>query len=213
MPRTADHAARHRQIYNAVRAIADDEGLAAVTISRTAETASISVGLVQHYFPRKESLLIATHRTLIGDIEERVAELVDQLENQRMRIEHIMQRAMQELLPLDEHRRAEASCMLAFAGLALRQPEFAAESRRWQARLRELIAQAVRNARECGEVDASEDEHAVAWRVSQLVRGLSWTLFEDPRPETRASGEESLSTLISTIFSGPCNRAADASFS
>ncbi|GGC55744.1 TetR/AcrR family transcriptional regulator [Hoyosella rhizosphaerae] len=206
MPRSADHAARQRQIYEAVRTITDAKGLSAVTISRTAEAANISVGLVQHYFPRKESLLISAHRLLIIDIEKRVEDLVSDMEKQHSRIEQILHRAMCELLPLDENRRAEASCMLAFSGLAVEQPEFAAESRRWQLRLRKLIAQAVMNGKLCGEVAPGEDAEAVSWHLSHVVRGLSWTLFEDPQHTTITHVKATLASCISDIFSGPCHR-------
>src|SRR5688572_9761853 len=72
MPRTADHDARRRQVADAVERLVADEGLDAVTVARTAAAAGISVGLVQHYFPAKDDMLLHTFTAVRQRIEQRV---------------------------------------------------------------------------------------------------------------------------------------------
>ena len=68
MPRTADHDSRRAQITTGVRELALTSGLGSVTIAGTAKAAGISVGLVQHYYDSKESLLADTLSRLLSDI-------------------------------------------------------------------------------------------------------------------------------------------------
>ncbi|GAA1479929.1 hypothetical protein GCM10009624_03690 [Gordonia sinesedis] len=207
MARTADHAARRRQIYEAVRAISATDGLGAVTVARTADAAGISIGLVQHYFPRKQGLLIHAHSTLIGDIEARIGAAVAAMEEAHERIETILPTVLGELLPIDADRRAEAYLQLAFASAALDHPAIGVESRRWQRRIRRLIERAVVNGKECGEVDADADARLAAWELSSAVRGLVWTLYEEDTAAAADRALEVVGDITSRWFAGPCNRS------
>ncbi|MDA8368263.1 MAG: TetR/AcrR family transcriptional regulator [Nocardiopsaceae bacterium] len=62
----AAHDERRREVLEAVFTIVDTEGTDHVSIRRVADTAGVSVGRVQHYFPTKEELLSAAF-TAIND--------------------------------------------------------------------------------------------------------------------------------------------------
>ncbi len=62
MPRRVDHAARRREITDAVIRITLKGGLTAATFREVAAEAGVSVRLVQYYFGSKDELLLATQR-------------------------------------------------------------------------------------------------------------------------------------------------------
>jgi AcrR family transcriptional regulator len=76
MPKRVDHGTRREEIARAALRLCVREGLASVTVGRVAAEASISKGLVQHYFPAKEALLRLAAATQRHDIESAVAAAV-----------------------------------------------------------------------------------------------------------------------------------------
>jgi AcrR family transcriptional regulator len=62
VPRKADHAARRRQITDAVCRLTVKGGLQAATFREIAAEAGVSVRLVQYYFGTKGDLMLATQR-------------------------------------------------------------------------------------------------------------------------------------------------------
>lgn len=210
MARTADHDARHRQIYGAVRRISATRGLGAVTVAATAKEAGVSVGLVQHYYPRKGDLLVSVHATLIAEIEARVTAAVAEREDARQRIETILPAALEEMLPVDDERRSETYLLLAFSGMALEHPAVQAESVRWQQRLRNLVTRAVENGKECGEVPPDTDCILAAREICATVRGLIWSLYEEHQGSDINRAREVLADQAARWFPGLCARTAGA---
>lgn len=60
-----DHAQRRREITQALWAVIYERGIAGVTLQAVAETGSISVGRIQHYFPSKRELVLAGARDMV----------------------------------------------------------------------------------------------------------------------------------------------------
>jgi AcrR family transcriptional regulator len=58
MPKIVDHAQRRRDLLEATADVIATEGLQAATVRRIARHASCTTGLVTHYFPDKEGLVI-----------------------------------------------------------------------------------------------------------------------------------------------------------
>ena len=178
MPRTADHDARRRQVADAVEKLVADEGLDAVTVARTAAAAGISVGLVQRYFPAKDDMLLHTFTAVRQRIEQRVmAGVRDAVD---ARVEDILRTALAELLPLDAVRRRECRVVLAFTGRAIGNDHLTGALRAGNAHLRALLAQAIHNGKECGEVPAETDAPAAAAQLLATVDGLALHTYTDP---------------------------------
>ncbi|MEU1879219.1 TetR family transcriptional regulator [Streptosporangium sp. NPDC020072] len=76
MPKHVDHDARREEIARAALRLCVREGPEAVTVGRVAVEASISKGLVQHYFPAKEELLRLAATMRRHDIESAFAAAV-----------------------------------------------------------------------------------------------------------------------------------------
>ncbi|MFJ9769097.1 TetR/AcrR family transcriptional regulator [Streptomyces erythrochromogenes] len=210
MPRTADHEQRRRQIADAVSRLISEHGLDAVTVARTAAAAGMSVGLVQHYFRTKDEMLLHTFREVAARIRARVDERIqDGIEHKRS-LAVVMADVMTEYIPLDEARRAEYRVARAFAGRALDAPALAEVDTESARQLREDIARAVHNGKECGEVDEHLDPQSAAVRLAAVMEGLALQVYREPRggageTVTRLVGPL-LEAEIGVVFTGECRQ-------
>ncbi|OIJ23997.1 TetR/AcrR family transcriptional regulator [Nocardioides luteus] len=206
MPRTADHDSRRAQITAGVRDLALSSGLGAVTIAGTARAAGISVGLVQHYYDSKESLLADTLGRLLSGIEARVDRAIALAERDHARIEHMLGAGLLELLPLSPAHRDETYLRHAFAGLALDNPTLAEHQLAFDRRLRDRITQAVRNGMECGEVTPETDSLLEGEAALALTQGLAMRLLFDRDDSARSRARAAIATRMASVFVGPCAR-------
>lgn len=165
MPKRVDHEERRRLIAAAVRRIAADRGLEAVSLGEVAAEAGISKGLVQHYFPSKDAMLRHATRTLRDQVENRVRpEFAGGLTGLRA--------ALVALLPLDDESRTEALVANAFVVRALKDPEIAERFHVGHAQLRDAVAAMVTAAQADGDLHAKLDPFQEADLLLALVVGL-----------------------------------------
>lgn len=189
-----------------MRVLALASGLGAVTIAGTAKAAGISVGLVQHYYDSKESLLADTLGRLLSDIEGRVDAAIIRAERDHARIEQMLGAGLLELLPLGPAHRDETYLRHAFAGLALDNPSLADHQRAFDRHLRDRIAQAVRNGVECGEVTAETDGLLESEAALAVTQGLAIRLLIDPDDVARTRARAVIAAQMAGVFVGPCAR-------
>lgn len=206
MPRVADHTARRRQVAQAVEHLIASDGLDGVTVARTATVAGISVGLVQHYFPTKDDMLLHTFTMVRDRIEQRVVVDAQRADDAGARIEQILLAGLAEMLPLDDVRRRECRVGLAFTGRAVDSPRLAATLQTSNAHIRALLAQAIRNGKECGEVPDSAAETTEAARILAHLDGLILHAYTDPAAMPPAQAQAALADHLHRLFSGPCRR-------
>lgn len=211
MARTADHAARRRQIAAAVRRLAAESGLDAVTIGAVAAEAGISVGLVQYYFAAKDDLLAFAYDQVTADITDRVADRIAKGETREEPISAVVLGSLVELLPLDEKRRAEHRIARAFRARALDNPALAQVARATWTRILNQLSTAVDNGKECGEVEANVDAELAATHVAALVDGLAGYLYLEPqRPVGErtwgTAAEQALRGCLDAVFTGKCRQ-------
>jgi AcrR family transcriptional regulator len=206
MPRVADHDARRQQVAEAVEHLIATDGLDGVTVARTAAAAGISVGLVQHYFPSKDDMLLHTFTAIRGRIEQRVILDAQQADAAGARIEHILLAALSDLLPIDEARRRECHVALAFTGRAVDNPRLAAALQASNGHIRGLLAQAIRNGKECGEVLATTAEDAEAARLLALLDGLVLHTYADQPAMPPQAATAALADHLHRLFPGRCRR-------
>lgn len=176
MPKRVDHEQRRRLIAEAVRRIAADRGLEAVSLGEVAAEAGISKGLVQHYFPSKDAMLRHATTTLREQVETRVGPAPD------------LRATALALLPVDDAGRAEALVANAFLVRALKDPEIAERFREGHARLRGVLADLVAAGQDAGELAAGLDPAREADLLLALVSGLGDALLLGHRtPEEAAA--------------------------
>ncbi|MEU5980013.1 TetR/AcrR family transcriptional regulator [Streptomyces sp. NPDC047315] len=210
MPRTADHDERRRQIAAAVCELISENGLDAVTVARTARTAGMSVGLVQHYFRSKDEMLLHAFTTVSARIRGRAEERIRTGTRHRRPIAGIMAEVLTEFIPLDDTRRAEYRVARAFAGRALDAPALAAVDVETARRIREDLARAVHNGKECGEVEPDVDPAAAAVRLAAVTEGLALQVYREPLPDAAALGSSLVSSIVAAelaaVFTGECRQ-------
>ncbi|WND34998.1 TetR/AcrR family transcriptional regulator [Streptomyces sp. BB1-1-1] len=214
MPRTADHEERRRQIAVAVCELIAGNGLDAVTVARTASTAGMSVGLVQHYFRTKDEMLLHAFNEVSAAIRRRADERIRAGIEHRRPVSYVLTEAMTEFLPLDDTRRTEFRVTRAFAGRALDAPALAKVDIETARRLREDIARAVHNGKECGEVEADLDPWPAAVRLAAVTEGLAMQVYRDPAGVNGVSAAELAASVIeaelAAVFTGECRQYARA---
>lgn len=210
MARTADHAGRRRQIADAVQQLIARDGYDGVTISKVAAEAGISVGLVQHYFTRKDDLLLFAYGQVLADVRRRAETRIANGERNEEPIRTMLFDALCELLPLDTRRRSQYRIGEAFWGRALDSPDLARTAQQTATDLRAEISRAVRNGKECGEVEEQVDSDAAALRINAMVDGLARVLYREataaaPSRRLRKTAVAELDHCLADIFTGHCH--------
>jgi AcrR family transcriptional regulator len=212
VPRTADHEERRRQIAAAVCELISEHGLDAVTVSRTAATAGMSVGLVQHYFRTKDEMLLHAFREVSAHIRLRADERIRAGIEHRRPVSGVLAGALAEFIPLDETRRTEFRVTRAFAGRALDVPALAEVDVETAQHLRADIAQAVHNGKECGEVAPDLDPWPAAVRLTAVTEGLATQVYRDPAGVNGVPAAELSASVIAAelalVFTGECRQYA-----
>jgi AcrR family transcriptional regulator len=176
MPKVVDHEQRREELAAAVWRLASREGLDAVTIRGVSAEAGWSTGALHHYFSDKEQLLLFAFQTVADRVGRRVAtareEAGEPLE---------LARALLAIgLPLDDERRDETRVWFAFLGLALTRPPLARAQRLAYDAWRRLVADALRDARERGDIEEDVDVEREAAALVALVDGLAVQASFDP---------------------------------
>jgi TetR/AcrR family transcriptional regulator, transcriptional repressor of bet genes len=176
VPKIVDHEQRREELAAAVWRLASREGLDSVTIRGVAAEAGWSPGALHHYFADKEQLLLFAFRTVADRIGRRV-ETARETAGEPLELA----RAMLAIgLPLDAERRDETRVWFAFLGLALTRPPLARAQRLAYRAWRRLVADALRDAQERGDVDAAVDVEREAAGLVALVDGLAVQASFDP---------------------------------
>lgn len=158
MPKRVDHEERRRLIAAAVRRIAADRGLEAVSLGEVAAEAGISKGLVQHYFPTKDAMLRFATGTLRDHVEHRVG--------------GGLRDTVVALLPLDDESRDQALVANAFLMRALKDEEIAGRFRTGHGQLAAALAAMVAAAQADGALAADLDPAREADLLLAVVTGL-----------------------------------------
>ena len=113
MPKRVDHDLRRHEIIGSVWRLIADEGIDAVTTRRIAEVTGYSNGLLRYYFPGKDSVITEAYRYVVEATDIRAALSTTERGMAGLRT------LAEEIMPLDDVRRAEARVALAFWQRAL----------------------------------------------------------------------------------------------
>ncbi|MPZ83744.1 MAG: TetR family transcriptional regulator [Actinophytocola sp.] len=198
------HALRRRQVAEAVERLIAQHGLDGVTVAKTAAEAGVSVGLVQHYFATKDDMLRYAYTRVTERTMARVLRRADELTAHRSSIRRVVAEGLTERLPLDDARRAEWRVSFTFAARAVDRPDLAAVRNETEAAIRDRLAEAIGNGKECGEVPPDADPPARAAGLLALVDGLALLAYLDPATGPVAVAE--LDRHLATVFPGRCRQ-------
>ncbi|WP_442603955.1 TetR/AcrR family transcriptional regulator [Paenibacillus sp. KN14-4R] len=118
MPKIVNHDTRREKLAEAAWRIIRHSGLEAVSVRSVAEEAGMSLGALRHYFATQAELLEFSMR-LVAD---RITERIEQIALNEEPLEEI-ERAILQLVPMDDERLAESEVWLSFIGKALTDPQ------------------------------------------------------------------------------------------
>ncbi|MGV9887916.1 TetR/AcrR family transcriptional regulator [Streptomyces sp. NPDC003395] len=117
MPKVVDPQARRAAVAEAVWRLILSRGLEGVSVRSVAKEAGLSTGALRHYFAGQSDVLTFAMQLVIDRVRARVQALEPQPDAGATVL-----RAVEELLPLDAERRAEAEVWLAFTVRAQTDP-------------------------------------------------------------------------------------------
>jgi AcrR family transcriptional regulator len=113
MPKVVDHEERRRELVNATWRVIHRDGVEGATVREIAAEAGCSPGSLRYYFPAQSVLLAFAMEGLADRVAERIAGLEPAAD-----VRESIQRALEEVLPLDDERRTEMEVWLAFTARA-----------------------------------------------------------------------------------------------
>ena len=173
MPKIVHHDERRAAIARAAWRTIARHGVDASTVRSIAREAGCSTGVLQHYFPDKDALLLHALRLATAQTGGRMAKRAERAAGLPA-----LREVLREALPLDADSRLEWRIWLAFWGRAVTDAALAGEQRRRYAEWRGLVRGLLRDAQQRGELprrlDAAREADALVAFVDGV--GISATL-------------------------------------
>ena len=137
MPKIVDHDERRERIALAACRAIGRFGFERVTLVQIAREAGFTTGMVTHYFPNKQAVLVAALRSILNRVHRRL--------ERRMESEDVdLLDLISEFLPTDQDRRAETAAWVAFWGAVAVDPEMDAVNREVHEEASRLFEQSLR---------------------------------------------------------------------
>ncbi|SNY36986.1 DNA-binding transcriptional regulator, AcrR family [Paractinoplanes atraurantiacus] len=184
---------RRRQIVEAVWRIASEHGLRMATIRGVAAEAGVTPRAVQYHFTSKNHLLVTALQALHRDNERHGRERIEARSGASD--PRVMLRAtLEELLPLDEQRRASLRVMTAYYAWSLTDPVLAAVFLHQEHQLEDLVAALITAAGAVPPIDAAQEANLLVGGVS----GLGLDLLH--RRRTRADVRRTLDYHLGRVL-------------
>ncbi|MFE9689564.1 TetR/AcrR family transcriptional regulator [Micromonospora sp. NPDC005806] len=184
MPKIVDHDARRAELAEATWRVVYRDGVAAATVRSIAAEAGWSPGALRHYFSTQTDLLVFAMEHVMAKATERFT-----AEDRTGPTREVVQRMLEELLPLDRQRAREAEVWLLLA--ARTQVDPAARDRMKEADdgIRKAAGLAVAALAADGLMAADRDPDRETARLHALLDGLALhaLLHPDLMPPDRAS--------------------------
>lgn len=163
-----DHEQRRREIAEALWRVVLRDGAGAVSVRTVAAEAGTAPSALRHYFTTQDELLAFGLRSMIerGNARfERDAPGLPGIEQVRL--------ALEQFLPLDEERRAEAVVYLAFLGRAHADPGLRTVYEDAATEIGAVLREVVEGLAAVGALGAGRDVEVEVGRLAALLDGLT----------------------------------------
>ncbi|MFE5736242.1 TetR/AcrR family transcriptional regulator [Streptomyces celluloflavus] len=193
MPKHVDPDARRRHVVDALFRVVVREGLQRTSLRAVADEAQLNIGSLRHYFASQQDLMRFAMQSMLDRVESRLLEHVERIGDlgSRPRPERLRLAAgfLAELLPLDEHRRAEVTVFLDFNTAARTNPAFGDLSRQAAEGTGKLVRRVLIRLDAAGALRPGLDIGIETERLTALLDGLSLRAVLHPeilKPQTCA---------------------------
>ena len=173
MPRQVDHDARRLEVAQVAARLIAQVGVERVTVRELAKAAGYSTAIVSHYFADKRQLLLFTYQAAAQAAQARVDAVLKVAPDDLVG-------SVEALLPLDDARHREWQVWLSFWGMAIGDPEFAAEQRRRVLDTRKRLEKVLRAMASMGKLSGDADFDLIAREILTLVNGIAVQAGFDP---------------------------------
>jgi AcrR family transcriptional regulator len=143
VPRVVDHAQRRTELAEAVWRVIRRDGVEHASVREVAREAKLSIGSLRYFFDSQDGLLRFAMEEVMRRVQARI-EAGGSLREAAMRrgkTGEVVVELLEQVLPLDDERLAEAQIWLAFTPRALIDPELRAVRRQADEGVRELCRQ------------------------------------------------------------------------
>ncbi|UMG93988.1 TetR family transcriptional regulator C-terminal domain-containing protein [Nocardioides sp. TF02-7] len=164
MPKIVDRNERRRELAEAVWRVIRQDGVEQASVRNVAREAGLSAGSLRHIFSTQSELLQFAMRTVIDRVETRVAGIAVPDEPRAA-----AQVVLEQLLPLDEERRAENEVWVAFSARAMVDDHLRAVRDDAYDRLRGAAEHWIRLLTDLG----PEEQDVESERLFSLIDGLA----------------------------------------
>jgi AcrR family transcriptional regulator len=168
VPRQVDHEARRAELAEASWRVARRLGVGGLTVRAVASEAGWTSGIVQHYFPRKDDLLLHAFELVQRRTVARIERIAEEEAPERA-----LRATIVTLLPLDADIQAESEVWFSFLGLAAGDEKLRETAVRGHRQLLALITAQVERAAAAGVVGAGRSAGDVASDLLALADGLN----------------------------------------
>lgn len=175
-----DHAQRRQEIADALWRVIRRDGFASASVRTVATEAGWSTGSIRHYFSSQNELIAFAMQTLTEQVQGRIAAVASEVHD----VTGVAD-LLEEVLPMDAQRRAEAEVWLALSAAARTDDELRVITEESHRGLRQLCDSSVRFV--VGGDGTGRDLGLETDRLHALVDGLALHGTMHPRlmPRTR----------------------------
>jgi AcrR family transcriptional regulator len=187
-----DHAQRRQEIADALWRVIRRDGFAGASVRTVAAEAGWSTGSIRHYFSSQNELIAFAMQTLTELVQLRVAAAAAEVRD----IAGVAD-LLEEVLPMDAQRRAEAEVWLAMSAAARTEDELRAITEESHRGLRRLCETSVRFV--VGDGAGRRDLVLETDRLHALVDGLALHGTMHPRLMPRARMRAALLAHLSEL--------------
>lgn len=152
------------------------DGMSAITVRALAAEVGCSVGALQYYFKSQDELILFATGEMLVSIARRMGSL--DFHDPDL---DVLQKAIEEMLPLDRQRKAEAQVWFSLLTRRITSPEVAARAHDLDLVVRSAVHQVLAELSTANFISAGCDLAVEAVRLHALIDGLALhALFEPP---------------------------------
>lgn len=168
MPKIVNHTERKIIIAEATWKVIVREGLENATVRKIAKEANLSVGSLRHYFPSQSELLLFSMEL----VTERVLKRINNHHYEGPPLQ-VFQKALSEILPIDEERRIEMEVWFVFSAKTLVDKKLEEQSQKVFNEMRTGIEKVINSLDTMQLLKEDVDKQFEITRLHALIDGMA----------------------------------------
>jgi AcrR family transcriptional regulator len=175
VPRVVDHAQRRTELAEAVWRVIRRDGVEHASVREVAREANLSMGSLRYFFDSQDGLLRFAMQEVMRRVQARIEAGAGAREAamRRGKTGEVVVALLEQVLPVDDERLAEAQIWLAFTPRALIDPQLQALRREADEGVRELCRQCLLGLSGFGLMAPERSLRQETERLWALVDGLT----------------------------------------